>query len=583
MLSSMCGTAPSQVRISAVASASPGHLFERAVRLETATFPGDHSGSSTITTSAGGFTRVVRVRVKAENAELISRGFLAPSRCQVVRSYEASAVSPVAANATASQGSLVSGAAAVGGQFGGEQPSLAPREEIYENEYEAREAVLTYLKSQAIETVELESVTLPPSVTVMEERITFLKKIGLSTKDINYYPLMLGCSVKKNLVPVLSYLEKLNVEAKFLPDLIRKYPMVLNSSVTMDLEPVVTFLLGIGIDRLNLGRVLTRYPDILGFKIEGTMSTSIAYLVSLGVNMREIGPMITECPEILGMRVGNNIKLKVEYLLGLGIPKEVLAKVLEVKPFVLSFDLEEKMKPAIEELRSLGVREEHLSRVVIQYADILGLNVKHRLETKMGWLMKHAGVKREDVGRVMEKLPQILAINIALAQSRVTFLSREGFSVEDLGTMVTKCPQLLALSIDEVLRPHLSFFVESMKRPLSELVDYPFYFTYNLEKRVRPRYIQLEQKGVQCSLSWFLNCSDAKFSDRLQLDMVERPDLDETEEPLVSLGGRIKIKGEDLSNEISNEEPNIGDRVRIRGQGGRNEVLDEENKLAAES
>lgn len=299
--------------------------------------------------------------------------------------------------------------------------------------------------------------------------------------------------------------------------------------------------------------------------------------------MREIGPMITECPEILGMRVGNNIKLKVEYLLGLGIPREVLAKVLEVKPFILSFDLEEKMKPAIEDLRSLGVREEHLSRVVIQYADILGLNIKHRLETKMGWFIKHAGVKREDIARVLEKLPQILAINIALAQSRVTFLSREGFSVEQLGIMVTNCPQILALSIDEVLKPHLSFFVNSMKRPLSELVDYPFYFTYNLEKRIRPRYIQIEQKGVQCSLSWFLNCSDVKFADRLQLEMVERPDSDESEDPLFTMGGRVRIKGEDLSNEMSDDETNMGDRVRIRGQGGRNEVSDEDNKLAAGS
>lgn len=485
-----------------------------------------------------------------------------------------SSSSAAAPDADSSQGSFVSGAGMGGEQSTTEQAPLLPRDEFYENELVAREAVLKYLKSEEIETAELESVTLPPSVTVMAERIVFLKKIGLSTKDINDYPLMLGCSVKKNLVPVLSYLEKLNVEARFLPDLIRKYPMVLNSSVTMDLEPVVSFLLGIGIDLLNLGRVLTRYPDILGFKIEGTMSTSIAYLVSLGVNMREIGPMITEYPEILGMRVGNNIKLKVEYLLGLGIPKEVLSKVLEVKPFILGFDLEEKMKPAIEDLRSLGVREEHLSRAVILYADVLGLNIKHRLDTKMGWLVKHAGVKREDIGRILEKLPQILAINVALAQSRVTFLSREGFSVEDIGIMVTKCPQILALSVDEVLEPHLSFFVKSIKRPLSELVDYPFYFTYNLEKRIRPRFIKIEQKDVQCRLAWFLNCSDAKFSERLQVDMVERPEGDEPEEPLVTMGGRVRIKG---------EETDMRDRVRIRGQGGGNEGPDEENELAAES
>ncbi|BBM99629.1 mTERF domain-containing protein, mitochondrial [Marchantia polymorpha subsp. ruderalis] len=425
--------------------------------------------------------------------------------------------------------------------------------EQYENELVARDHVLRYLQSEGIDVTELEDVGLPPSVAVMKERVTFLRKIGLTTKDINGYPLMVGCSVKKNLVPVLSYLEKLNVEARFLPDFIRKYPMVLNSSVVMDMEPVVDFLLGIGIAKEALGRVLTRYPDILGFKIEGTMSTSVAYLVSLGVNMREVGPMVTEYPEILGMRVGNNIKPKVDYLLSLGIPKQVMSKILEVKPFILGFDLHDRMKPCIRDLLQLGVKEENVARVIIQYADVLGLDVKQRLDSKMGWLTKHAGVKREDIGQIIEKLPQILAINIKLAQTRVDFLKESGFTVEEIGSMVAKCPQILAISIEESLRPNFDFFIVDMKRPPSELVEYPSYFTYSLEKRIRPRYIQIEQRDIKCSLPWFLNCSDAKFEERLQVDFVERPDDAETEDFFI-MGGRMKIKGEDMKEALDSDD-----------------------------
>ncbi|KAL3701201.1 hypothetical protein R1sor_019223 [Riccia sorocarpa] len=428
-----------------------------------------------------------------------------------------------------------------------------PQPEQYENELVARDHVLRYLQSEAIDVSELEEVGLPPSVAVMKERVTFLRKIGLSIKDINGYPLMVGCSVKKNLVPVLSYLEKLNVEPKSLPDIIRKYPMVLSSSVVMDLEPVIDFLLGIGIPKDALGRVLTRYPDILGFKIEGTMSTSVAYLVSLGVNLREIGPMVTEYPEILGMRVGNNIKPKVDYLLNLGIPKQVMAKILEVKPFILGFDLDSKMQPCVRDLIELGVKEENVARVIIQYADVLGLDVKHRLDSKMGWLSKQAGVKREDVGQIIERLPQILAININLAQTRVDFLKESGFSVEEVGSMVAKCPQILAISIEEALKPNLDFFLVDMKRPLSELVEYPAYFTYSLQKRIRPRYIEIEQRGINCSLPWFLNCSDEKFNERLQVEFVERPDEMDTDDSFI-MGGRVKIKGEDFTDALDSDD-----------------------------
>ncbi|KAL2650459.1 hypothetical protein R1flu_018587 [Riccia fluitans] len=428
-----------------------------------------------------------------------------------------------------------------------------PEPEEYENELVARDHVHRYLQSEGIDVTELEDVGLPPSVAVMRERVTFLRKIGLTTKDINGYPLMVGCSVKKNLVPVLSYLEKLNVEAKSLPEIIRKYPMVLSSSVVMDLEPVIDFLLGIGIQKDALGRVLTRYPDILGFKIEGTMSTSVAYLVSLGVNLREIGPMVTEYPEILGMRVGNNIKPKVDYLLNLGIPKLVMAKILEVKPFILGFDLDNKMQPCVKDLVELGVKEENVGKVIIQYADILGLDVKHRLDSKMGWLTKQAGVKREDIGQIIERLPQILAININLAQERVDFLKESGFSVEEIGSMVARCPQILAISIEEALRPNLYFFLADMKRPLSELVEYPAYFTYSLQSRIRPRYIAIEQRDIKCSLAWFLSCSDAKFNERLEVEFVDRPDENDSEDTFI-MGGRVKIKGEDLTEALDSDD-----------------------------
>ncbi|KAE8661201.1 hypothetical protein F3Y22_tig00116937pilonHSYRG00101 [Hibiscus syriacus] len=74
-----------------------------------------------------------------------------------------------------------------------------------------RVKICDYLKTLGIIPDELENLELPSTVEVMCERVQFLQKLGLTIDDINEYPLMLGCSVRKNMVPVLGYLEKIGI------------------------------------------------------------------------------------------------------------------------------------------------------------------------------------------------------------------------------------------------------------------------------------------------------------------------------------------------------------------------------------
>ncbi|CAI9787032.1 unnamed protein product [Fraxinus pennsylvanica] len=158
----------------------------------------------------------------------------------------------------------------------------------------SRVIICDYLKTIGILTDELEDLELPSTVEVMRERVEFLQKLGLSIDDINEYPLMLGCSVRKNIIPVLGYLEKIGILRARMGEFLKNYPQCLHASVVVELVPVVKFLRGLDIEKQDIGYVLMKYPELLGFKLEGTMSTSVAYLVSIGVNPRDIGPMATQ-------------------------------------------------------------------------------------------------------------------------------------------------------------------------------------------------------------------------------------------------------------------------------------------------
>lgn len=420
----------------------------------------------------------------------------------------------------------------------------------------SRVIICDYLKGIGIVPDELEDLELPSTVVVMRERVEFLQKLGLTIDDINEYPLMLGCSMRKNVIPVLGYLEKVGVQRSRLGEFIKNYPQVLHASVVVELVPVVKFLRGLDVEKQDIGYVLMKYPELLGFKLEGTMSTSVAYLVSIGVNPRDIGPMVTQYPYLLGMRVGTMIKPLVDYLVSLGLPKKILARLLEKRAYVLGYDLEQTIKPNVECLISFGIRREALASVIAQYPQIIGLPLKAKLSTQQYFFNLKLKIDPDGFARVIERMPQIISLNQNVLMKPIGFLLARAIPSEDVAKMVVKCPQLVAVPVG-LMKNSYYFFKSEMGRPVKELVEFPEYFTYSLESRIKPRYQRLQSKGIRCSLAWFLNCSDQRFEERLQADYIEI----ESAGPSFIMGGKLELPG---SETMSDEEEESEDEMLYR-------------------
>ncbi|KAI4324594.1 hypothetical protein MLD38_030068 [Melastoma candidum] len=419
------------------------------------------------------------------------------------------------------------------------RPSLA---EMRDLRAENRERVYEFLRGIGVVPDELDGLELPVTAEVMRERVDFLRQLGLTIDDINDYPLVLGCSVKKNMVPVLDYLGKLGVRKSCLVDFLRRYPQVLHASVVVDLAPVVKFLQGLDIKAVDVPRVLERYPEVLGFKLEGTMSTSVAYLVGIGVARREVGGVLTRYPDILGMRVGKVIKPFVEYLEYLGIPRLAVARLIEKGPHILGFNLDKRVMPNVECLLEFGVRRQSVSSIVAQYPEILGIELKPRLESQYSLLSSVVGLSRDEFGRVIGRMPQVVSLSSGAVEKHAAFLEECGFTSEQLKDMVVGCPQILALNID-IMRMSFHYLQNEMGRPLEDLVAFPSFFTYSLETVVKPRHWAISKKGIRCSLAWLLNCSDEKFRDRMEYDSIEIEEMEAT--PSFNMNSLTEPRSED--------------------------------------
>ncbi|XP_004503347.1 transcription termination factor MTERF4, chloroplastic [Cicer arietinum] len=420
----------------------------------------------------------------------------------------------------------------------------------------SRVIVFDYLKGLGIIPDELQDLELPSTVDVMRERVEFLQKLGLTIDDINQYPLMLGCSVRKNMIPVLGYLEKIGISRSKLGEFVKNYPQVLHASVIVELAPVIKFLRGLDVEKDDIGFVLQKYPELLGFKLEGTMSTSVAYLVSIGVSPRDIGPMVTQYPYLLGMRVGTMIKPLVDYLVNLGLPKKILARMFEKRAYILGYDLKETVEPNVDCLISFGLRKECLPSVIAQYPQIIGLPLKAKLSSQQYFFSLKLKIDPEGFAKVVEKMPQVVSLHQNVIMKPVEFLLGRAIPSQDVASMVIKCPQLVAQRV-ELMKNSYFFFKSEMGRPIKELVEFPEYFTYSLESRIKPRYQRLKSKGIKCSLNWMLNCSDQRFEERLQGNYIETESIG----PSFYIGGKLELPGNDI---VSDEEEENDDEMLYR-------------------
>jgi hypothetical protein len=106
----------------------------------------------------------------------------------------------------------------------------------------------------------------------------------------------------------------------------------------------------------------------------------------------------------------------------------------------------------------------------------------------------------------------IILVVVGGVVCRMTYLMTLGLSGKDVAFMVRRFSPLLGYNIDEVLRPKVEFLVNTMEKPITDVVDYPRYFSYSLEKKIKPRFWVLKGRNVEFSLKDMLGKSDEDFA-----------------------------------------------------------------------
>ncbi|XP_019106274.2 transcription termination factor MTEF1, chloroplastic isoform X2 [Beta vulgaris subsp. vulgaris] len=231
------------------------------------------------------------------------------------------------------------------------------------------------------------------------------------------------------------------------------------------------FLDSIGLDSLSLlpPSAIAAAPSLSDLK------SSFDYLTSLGFSPPQLRRIFTMCPEILSLRFHDTAPVFAFLLREVKVPASDLPRVICSRPRLLVSDVETRLRPTLYFLQSIGIHE------VNRHTNLLSASVEDKYMPKIHYF---------------EKL---------------------GFAYHDCVSMFRRFPPLFCYSVKENFEPKFNYFVVEMGRDLKELKAFPQYFSFSLEKRIKPRHQTCVETGVCFPLPLMLKMKENEFRKRLDV------------------------------------------------------------------
>ncbi|XP_027173328.1 transcription termination factor MTEF1, chloroplastic-like [Coffea eugenioides] len=209
----------------------------------------------------------------------------------------------------------------------------------------------------------------------------------------------------------------------------------------------------------------------------------------------------------------SQIKSLVKFLHSLGLTTPDLRRSFSMCPDLLATPLRTVLRPAVTFLlREAHVSGKDLRHVINRRPRLLTCSVDRRLRPALYFLRGTIGI--DDVSRCAPLLSCCVESKFI---PRLDYFLKLGIPKREAISLFRRFPSLFCYSIEENLEPKFNYFVVEMGRELRELVDFPHYFLFSLENRIKSRHKMCVERGVCLSLPVMLKSSEARFMDRLEV------------------------------------------------------------------
>lgn len=198
----------------------------------------------------------------------------------------------------------------------------------------------------------------------------------------------------------------------------------------------------------------------------------------------------------------------------MGIERSAIGRILDMHPKLLTSDPDYDLYPVFDFLlNDVGIPFPDIRKSIIRCPRLLVCSVDSQLRPTFDFLTNLGFVGRNSITCHTALL---LVSNVeATLLPKIQYLQSLGLSYDEVVTMVLRSPGLLTLSVENNLVPKVDYFMKEMKGDVSELKRFPQYFSFSLERKIKPRHRLLVGHGFWVPLSVMLKVSDGEFTSRL--------------------------------------------------------------------
>ncbi|KAL5197690.1 hypothetical protein ABZP36_001202 [Zizania latifolia] len=139
---------------------------------------------------------------------------------------------------------------------------------------------------------------------------------------------------------------------------------------------------------------------------------TVQYLKEFGLSTEELGKLLAFKPQLMACSIEERWRPLVKYLYHLNISQDGVKRMLMVKPTIFCLDLETVIAPKVQFLQDIGVRSDATGGVLVKFPPALTYSLYKKIRPVVIYLMTKAGVKQEDIGKVIALDPQLLCCSI---------------------------------------------------------------------------------------------------------------------------------------------------------------------------
>ncbi|XP_050230539.1 transcription termination factor MTEF1, chloroplastic [Mercurialis annua] len=239
-----------------------------------------------------------------------------------------------------------------------------------------------------------------------------------------------------------------------------------------DFQHKMLYLDSIGIDVFSSP---DRHRQIIFSASLTDIQSTVDLLSSMNFTSLDFRRIVSICPEILASSAASILPVFTFLLREAGVNGSDLRRVINRRPRLLLSSVKQRLRPTLYFIQSIGIEE------VNKHTYLLSCSVEDKL------------------------IP------------RIQYFEKIGFEYKEAVSMFRRFPPLFNYSVNDNFEPKLNYFVVEMGRDLKELREFPQYFSFSLENRIKPRHQCCVERGLYFPLRGLLKTTDDQFYSRLDV------------------------------------------------------------------